>query len=403
MKYGLIGEKLSHSFSPEIHAQFSSEEYLLKELAPSEVGEFLLNRDFLGINVTIPYKQTVMEYLDEISPVAKRIGAVNTIVNDNGKLKGYNTDYYGLKFMLSSANITLKGKTVAILGSGGASKTVIALCEDEGAKEILVVSRSGKINYENVSECDVNVIINASPVGMYPNNGGCLVNLNDFPSLEGVADLVYNPATTELLRRAKIKGINNANGLAMLVAQAKKARELFDNASISDEQNAIVTKKLQNQLKNIVLVGMPGSGKTTIGKAIARKTNRTFIDTDVEFEKETGITCSQYITQYGEQAFRDKETQVVERVAKLSKCVIATGGGAVLREQNRIALQSNSTIVWIKRNLDGLPLTNRPLSKDRETIKKMYSFRAPIYQSVCDFQVENVTVSAVVSTILNSL
>jgi shikimate dehydrogenase len=269
IEYGLIGGKLSHSFSKEIHEQLADYQYELKELTLEEVPDFIKGKSFKAINVTIPYKETVMPYLDEISDMARKIGSVNTIVNKNGKLYGYNTDYYGFTYMLAYGGISVKNKNVAVLGSGGASKTVVATLNDLGASSV-VVSRSGEINYENISKRkDINVIVNASPVGMYPNVGQCLVNLDDFPHLEGVVDLVYNPSLTEILRRAKVKGIAYVNGLSMLVAQAKKACELFIDTKIKDSEIDRITDKVAFNTRNIVFVGMPGCGKSTISKIIA--------------------------------------------------------------------------------------------------------------------------------------
>ena len=258
MEYGLIGAKLSHSFSKEIHESLATYDYQLKELTLDEVPAFIKSREFRAINVTIPYKETVMPYLDEISDMAKKIGSVNTIVNKNGKLYGYNTDYYGFSYMLSSADIDVKDKCVAVLGSGGASKTVVATLNDLGASKVIIVSRSGDTNYENISKHkDLQIIVNASPVGMYPKVGECLVNLDDFPLLEGVADLVYNPSLTEILRRAKQKGLKYVNGLSMLVAQAKKACELFIDTKIADAEIEKIIREVEFKTKNIVFVGTP--------------------------------------------------------------------------------------------------------------------------------------------------
>jgi len=338
MEYGLIGGKLSHSFSKEIHEQLADYKYELKELTVEEVPNFIKGRGFKAINVTIPYKETVMPYLDDISDMAKKIGSVNTIVNKNGKLYGYNTDYYGFTYMLEYGGISVKNKNVAVLGSGGASKTVVATLKDLGASSVVVVSRSGEINYENISlRKDINVIVNASPVGMYPKVGECLVNLDDFPYLEGVADLVYNPSLTEILRRAKVKGIAYVNGLSMLVAQAKKACELFIDTKINDSEIDRITDAVAFKTRNIVFVGMPGCGKSTIAKIIAKNLDRELVDTDMEFASVYGISPANCIKNNGEQDFRDKESMVVSNVCKQSKKIIATGGGAVIREENRIA------------------------------------------------------------------
>lgn len=390
MEYGLIGGKLSHSFSKEIHLSLASYDYQLKELVKDEVPDFIKNKKFKAINVTIPYKETVMPYLDEISDMAKKIGCVNTIVNKNGKLYGYNTDYYGFSYMLTSAGIQVKDRIVAVLGSGGASKTIVAVLTDLGAKSILVVSRSGDINYQNLGERkDIQIIVNASPVGMYPSNGNCLVNLDDFPLLEGVADIVYNPSITELLRRAKEKGIKFANGLSMLVAQAKKACELFIDTTIDDSKIEEIIKKVEFETKNIVLVGMPGCGKTTIANQLGLVLDRKVVDLDLEFEKEYKITPAQCITAFGEQDFREKESVIVSKFCKESRLIISTGGGAVISSINRNAIKQNSFVVWIKRDVEKLSTEDRPLSSSVESIKTLYETRKKYYNSVADIVVEN--------------
>lgn len=390
MEYGLIGAKLSHSFSKEIHEQLADYDYELKELTLQEVPDFIKGRSFKAINVTIPYKETVMPYLDEISDMAKKIGSVNTIVNKNGKLYGYNTDYYGFSYMLEYGGISVKGKNVAVLGSGGASKTVVATLRDLGANNVIVVSRSGEINYENVSERkDINVIVNASPVGMYPNVGQCLVNLDDFPLLEGVADLVYNPSLTEILRRAKEKGVAYVNGLSMLVAQAKKACELFIDTKIDDGEIDRITDIVASETKNIIFIGMPGCGKSTIAKIIATKLGREFVDTDYEFNSTYGISPADCIKENGEQDFRDKESFVVSSVCKQSKKVIATGGGAVIREENRIAIRQNAVVVWIDRPLTALATKDRPLSGDIDRLKTLDETRKKYYNDVSDIKIDN--------------
>lgn len=390
MEYGLIGEKLSHSFSKEIHLCLASYDYQLKELVKDEVPDFIKNKKFKAINVTIPYKETVMPYLDEISDMAKKIGCVNTIVNKNGKLYGYNTDYYGFSYMLTSAGIQVKDRIVAVLGSGGASKTIVTVLTDLGAKSILIVSRNGELNYQNLGERkDIQIIVNASPVGMYPSNGNCLVNLDDFPLLESVADIVYNPSITELLRRAKEKGIKFANGLSMLVAQAKKACELFIDTEISDNKIEEIVKKVEFETKNIVLVGMPGCGKTTIANQLGLVLDRKVVDLDLEFEKEYKITPAQCISTFGEQDFREKESVIVSKFCKESKLIISTGGGAVISSTNRDAIKQNSFVVWVKRDIEKLDNKNRPLSSSIESIKMLYETRKKYYNSVADFDVEN--------------
>ncbi|MBO5223437.1 MAG: AAA family ATPase [Clostridia bacterium] len=390
MEYGLIGAKLSHSFSKEIHEQLADYKYELKELTLEQVPDFIKNKSFKAINVTIPYKETVMPYLDVISDMAKKIGSVNTIVNKNGKLYGYNTDYYGFSYMLEYGKISVKNKVVAVLGSGGASKTVVATLNDLGAKRVIIVSRSGEVNYSNISNVkDVNVIVNASPVGMYPNVGECLVDLDSFPNLEGIADLVYNPSLTEILRRAKAKGIAYVNGLSMLVAQAKKACELFIDIKIDDDKIDRITEAVAFKTRNIVFVGMPGCGKSTLAKILAQNLGREFVDTDEEFERTFDISPADCIKNNGEQDFRNKESCVVANVCKQSKKIIATGGGAVIREENRIAMKQNATVIWIDRPLEVLATNGRPLSGDIDRLKTLYETRKKYYNDVSDIKIDN--------------
>lgn len=392
MEYGLIGEHLAHSFSPEIHAGFASYDYKLCPLSLAQVEPFLKERNFKGINVTIPYKETVMPYLDEIDESAKAIGSVNTVVNDRGKLVGYNTDYYGFSYMLKSGKVDVLNKVVAILGSGGASKTAFAVTRDMGAKEVLIVSRNGKTNYDTIKQRnDIQIIINASPVGMYPNNGKCLVNLDDFPSLEAVADMVYNPAVTEIMYQAKQRNLKAVGGLAMLVAQGRRAVEIFTGNAIEEEKCESVIKSVKNQTCNVLLVGMPGCGKTSVGREIASVLNREFVDLDSEFENQYKISPAQCIQNEGEAEFRKKESEIVKSVCKRSKLVISTGGGAVLLEENRKVMQSNSFVVYIKRAMDKLSKKGRPLSNGENALKNLYEKRNPLYQEVASFCIENET------------
>jgi shikimate dehydrogenase len=390
MEFGLIGKKLGHSFSPKIHNLLGDYNYILKEIPEEELKDFFDKKDFLGLNVTIPYKEKVMEFLSVVDKKALEIGAVNTVVNKNGVLYGYNTDYFGLKYLLESNDISVKGKSVAILGSGGASKTAFVLLKDLGAKSVITVSRQGKYNYNNQKEySSVDIIINASPVGMYPMSGECSIDLNIFNSLQAVVDLVYNPFVTELMLLARKKGIKSVNGLTMLVFQALKASELFFDKEIDKNKIAVIEKKIEKDLLNIVFVGMPGSGKSTLAKILAEKLNKEFVDLDIEFEKVYKITPEKCILDFGEREFREKESAILTETLKRSGLVISTGGGAVLREENRKAIKSNGKCLYINRSVCKLSTNNRPLSKDENALKEMLKTRHPLYLEVADFIVEN--------------
>ncbi len=384
MRYGCIGRKLTHSFSREIHAELFDYEYELRELEPEEIGAFLTAREFQAINVTIPYKQTVMPYLDEISDTARRIGAVNTIVCREGKLHGYNTDYTGMRAMLARAGISLRGKKVLIAGSGGTSKTAAAVAADLGAAEIFRLSRDGKdgcITYETArrEHADAEALINTTPLGMYPSLGGKAVDLDDFPRLAGVADAVYNPLCPALVVEALSRGIRACGGLYMLVAQAAAAAEKFTGETVEEKTVDKVYRKLFRRKQNIVLVGMPGSGKSTVGRLIARKLDRPFIDTDEMIAERYGDIPALFEKE-GESAFRDKESGVIREIAAAQGAVIATGGGAVLRPENIENLRQNGVIYYIDRPLsDILPTEDRPLSRDRAALEKRYAERRPLY------------------------
>ena len=389
LKCGLLGEKLSHSFSPQIHGELSDYSYSLIEKSESEVGEFLKNGEFFAINVTIPYKKTVMLHLSEISEEAMRIGSVNTITRlPDGSLRGDNTDYYGFLYTVKLSGIEIRGKKVLILGTGGASLTARTVCEDLSAKEIVFVSRSGEINYENLYEkCpDAEVVINCTPVGMYPNNGASPINLEALPHCEGVIDMIYNPARTQLLLDAERLGIKCINGLSMLVAQAKRACELFLGEDIDDGEIRRITSLICKQTQSIVLVGMPGCGKTTVGDKLSALTGRRVIDTDVEILKKHGRSPSEIIKAGGEEAFRQLESEVIAEVSKTSGVIISTGGGAVTRKENYNLLHQNSVIVFIDRDISSLATSDRPLSVNLEAL---YKKRLPMYRAFCDIEVSN--------------
>lgn len=386
MKYGLLGKKLGHSYSKTIHEAFAPYEYELLELTEEELDSFMRARSFCAVNVTIPYKEAVMKYLDFIDEAARQIGAVNTVVNKAGVLYGYNTDFYGLRSLLLKNGFELSGKKVLILGSGGTSKTAEAVCRSLGG-EAYVVSRSGKVNYENVlSLCgDSSYIINTTPCGMYPKNEGQALSLEGFKGLEGVADVIYNPLRTKLLLEAGEKGLRYCGGLYMLVLQAVKASELFLNCEFPEKTGEEVYKKLLSQKENIVLTGMPGSGKTTIGRLISERLSREFVDTDELIVKKAGMEITEIFSKFGEARFRALESEVIGEASKRTGLVVATGGGAVLKKENIAALRQNGRIFFLDRPLfQIIPTADRPLSSDERALQKRFEERAPIYKTTCD-------------------
>ncbi len=398
MEYGLIGEKLGHSFSKEIHTKFLGINYELKELSPDEIGEFLAKKDFKAINVTIPYKQTVLPCLDSISDTAKRIGAVNTIVNNNGKLEGYNTDYLGLKAMIEKSGATLKDKNVLILGDGGTSKTAMAVAESMACKSFTVVSRKeteNTVTYEQAKTLsDTEIIINTTPVGMYPNLGSAAIDIDAYEKLEAVFDVVYNPIRSWLVGKALKKGITAVGGLYMLVGQAVYAFEKFTNKSVPTGKIDSIYKEISKEKENIVLVGMPSSGKTTVGSLLAEQIGREFIDTDDEIVKTHG-DISNIFKAEGESGFRDIETRIIKQISAVQGTVIATGGGAVLRQENIDFLKQNSKVYFIDRPLEQLIVTaDRPLSQSKDMLKKRYDERYDIYCNCCDKRIISNTTPA---------
>lgn len=392
MEYGCIGEKLSHSFSKIIHNEIYDYDYELYEIKKDELKSLLTERKFRAINVTIPYKQDVIPYLDSIDEFALKIGAVNTIVNKNGKLLGYNTDFSGMCCLIENSKIDLKNKKVLILGSGGTSKTAFAVASYLGAKEIYKVSRKStesSISYDDAYKLhnDAHIIINTTPVGMYPKIGESAIDISDFNKLEGVVDAVYNPLRTALVTLALKRGIKAVGGLYMLVAQAVFAAELFTDKAIDNGEIDRIYKKILLSKENIVLTGMPGCGKTTIGKALAKELNKEFIDIDDEIVKETGKPITEIFAEGGEELFRNIETQVIKRFSALQNCVISTGGGAILKEINIDFLKENGRIFYIDRPLEFLVTTDdRPLSSNREMLKKRFEERKDIYEATADFK-----------------
>ncbi len=389
-KFGLIGKTLKHSYSSKIHATMGGYSYSLVEISENDLEKFVLSKEYKGYNVTIPYKEKIIPYLDKVDDSAKNIGAVNTVVNKNGKLIGYNTDLFGMEYSLARAGIDLKDKAVLILGSGGTSKTATALCNKLKAKKILILSRNGNINYDNYAENkDVQVIINTTPIGMYPNNYDCKIDLNAFPLLEGVFDAVYNPNLTYLTYLAKKKGIKYSNGLPMLVAQAKGTMELFLDTKVDDLAIEKTLNQLEKQTLNIVLIGMSGCGKSTVSKLIAKELNREALDTDAIIEQRENTDIPTIFKQKGEKYFRDLEKSVIKEVGTLTGKVIATGGGAVLNSDNYFSLKQNSIIVYLKRGVEKLSTKGRPLSTDLTAVKNLFEKRKQKYLDFADIIVDN--------------
>lgn len=389
MQCGLLGRKLGHSYSPQIHNLLGDYSYVLFEKEPEELKNFLKNGDFSGLNVTIPYKKEVIPYLSELSPTAQKMGCVNTVLRrSDGTLYGHNTDYFGFTSLVRHAGLSVAGKKVLVLGSGGASNTAVAALKDLGANPV-VISRSGENNYGNLHlHRDAAAIVNATPVGMYPNTGVSPIDLALFPHLEGVLDVIYNPARTQLLLDAEKLGIPRENGLWMLVAQAKEAAEVFTGGKISDEVIEKIYRELSHQMKNIVLIGMPGCGKSTIGTLLAKKLGRTLADADEKIISLAGKSIPEIFAQDGEPTFRDWETKALTELGKQSGLVIATGGGCVTQKRNYPLLHQNGYLVWLERDCSVLPTDGRPLSQAND-LGKMYAARKPLYEAFADIQVEN--------------
>ena len=404
MRCGLLGEKLGHSYSPQIHSMLGTYDYALFEKQPEELEDFLKNGDFSGINVTIPYKKAVLPYLDDLSPIARQLGAVNTIVRrPDGSLIGHNTDYFGFRSMVTKSGLAPTGKKVLILGTGGASATAQAVMTELGAT-VVVISRAGKDNYDNLHlHADAAIIVNATPVGMYPNNGASPVNLDDFPQLEGVLDVIYNPARTQLILDAEQRGKVTENGLWMLVAQAKESAEWFTGTAINDEIIENIHKKIRFLMENIILIGMPGCGKSSIGRALSQRLPHRFVDADAEIETTAGRPIPQIFAEGGEPTFRDIESTVLAKLGKASGQVIATGGGCVTQSRNYTPLHQNGAIIWIQRPIETLPTEGRPLSQ-AGSLLEMYEKRSPLYAQFADFTVQNNgSISDAAEEILNIL
>ncbi len=394
MIYGCIGEKLKHSFSKEIHNKLFDYDYEICEIPRDELCEFLEKKEFKAINVTIPYKEAVLPHLDFVSQTAKKIGAVNTVVNKNGRLYGYNTDFFGMRALLNKNNIELKGKKVLILGSGGTSKTAIEVAESLNAAECVIVSRNKgehTVTYEQMYErhTDADVIINTTPLGMYPNIDGVAADLAEFKSLSAVVDAVYNPLKSRLIKTAEEKNIKAVGGLYMLVYQAAVAAEKFTGESVSEDKINAVYKSILKQKQNVVLIGMASCGKSTIGKILAQMLGFEFVDSDEEIVKKIGMPIAEFFKRFGEERFRKIESETIFELSKRQGTVIATGGGVILRPQNCFYLSQNGRIYFIDRPLESLTATaDRPLSANYNDLVKRFNERYDVYKKYCDFHLK---------------
>lgn len=390
LKCGLLGEKLGHSYSPQIHSMLADYEYKLFEKSPEELEDFLKSGEFDGLNVTIPYKKSVMPYCAELSPTAAQIGSVNTIVRrSDGSLYGDNTDAFGFENLIVHNGIEVKGKKALVLGTGGASVTAQAVLKNLGASEVVVISRRGEDNYENIAKhADAEIIANTTPVGMYPNNGKAAVDLTQFPKLSGVLDVVYNPARTALLLQAEKLCIPCAGGLYMLVSQAKRSCELFTGNSIPDSEIDRIERVLSHQMQNIVIIGMPGSGKTAVSTMLAERLGRKILDTDMIVSEKAGMTIPEIFAAQSEAGFRKLETEATAEVGKLSGNIISTGGGVVTVADNYELLHQNGVIVWIERDTNKLARDGRPISLSSD-LNELYAARLPLYERFADIKADN--------------
>lgn len=387
-RYGLLGKTLSHSLSPQIHNYFGDYSYELMEKNEDELAAFFKNPPVQAMNVTIPYKKTVIPFCTELDDTAQRLGSVNTIRFDGETVRGYNTDYFGFAYLLQQADITVAGKKVVVLGSGGASATVCGVLWDNGAAEVTVVSRSGPHNYNNLQQHrDADIVVNTTPVGMYPETEAAPVSLDCFEHCEAVADVIYNPLRTRLLLDAGRRGIKTANGLTMLVAQGFRAAEIFLGQSLDRRLIEKATRELEQSFRNIVLVGMPGCGKSTQAALLAEVLGRKAVDSDAVVEQRAGKPIPQIFAEQGEAAFRKQEAAVVQELGKRSGLVIATGGGAILTAENRDALRQNAVVVFLEKELEELATVGRPLSQDMAALQAMYEKRLPLYREVADVTV----------------
>lgn len=390
MKFGLIGRTLKHSYSKIIHEMFGAYSYDLVSMEEAEIQDFVKNPEYMGFNVTIPYKKTIIPFCESISNEAEKIGSVNTVIKKDGKLFGYNTDYAGFFALAKRGDIEFNDKRVAILGSGGTYKTAYAVVKDCGAKEIISVSRNGEFNYNNISEWNsCEIIINTTPVGMYPDNGESIIDLDDFKKLEGVIDVIYNPLKTKLVFEAQKRGIKAVGGLYMLVFQAKEAFEIFTGVKLSDDKTEEVYNCLISGMENKVLIGMPGCGKSTAGEFLAEFYKKELLDIDNMIVKKAGMSIPEIFKIFGEDYFRDLEAKCAKEAGSLTGKVISCGGGIIKKDENLYHLAQNGKIYWIKRDLKNLATDGRPLSSDYEALVKMEEERIPKYQTFADEIIEN--------------
>lgn len=409
--YGLLGKKLGHSFSPQIHGYLGDYEYKLYEKSEEELEAFIKSAgaEWQGLNVTIPYKKTVIPYCDELSDRAKKIGSVNTLVYRDGRLYGDNTDYYGFKCMVEKLGVSVNGKKALVFGNGGAAPTIRAVLNDMGVGEIVTIYRDEN-NYEFLSRhLDANLIVNTTPVGMYPKAGENpimhpqigekIIKLADFKKCEAVYDIIFNPLKPAIILEAEELGIPCINGLLMLVAQAKKASEIFRNISVDNEVIEKISNNIEADVRNIMLIGMPGCGKSTIGKALAESTGKAFVDLDALIVERAGKSIPEIFKTEGEAAFRRLENEVLAEISKEKNQVIATGGGVVTVPANKPLLRQNSIVIFIERNIEDLPIAGRPVSQSKP-VSQIYAERIDLYRSYSDYQVENVNINDTVKKIL---
>ena len=390
MRCGLLGEKLGHSYSPAIHAELADYAYKLYEVAPDALAAFLTGGDFDALNVTIPYKKAVIPYCAALSPIAQKLGSVNVLVRrPDGTLYGDNADAFGFEYLVRHSGVDIAGKKALVLGNGGASATVQAVLAQLGAR-VTVISRSGEDNYTNLGRhADAQVIVNTTPVGMYPNTGKAAVDLRQFPQCALVLDVVYNPARTALLLQAEALGIPCAGGLYMLVAQAKRSCEVFTGTTIDDGEILRIYRRMRQEMENIVLIGMPSSGKSTVGRALAERLGKRFADSDALVTERIGMPIADYFAQRGEAAFREREQEAVADLAATGGQVIATGGGAILRPENVTALRRSGRLVFLDRSPEKLIATaDRPLASDREALRRRYEERYDLYCAAADLHID---------------